>query len=490
MTSPSLGLTESQPLLLVGTFYLLSCLQVLNAALVLNQRGDKKRARRALYEILLSLHLVLMAALANSACHGWLPPSLGLGFTSIELKTVMWINVLISCFGIALVVQTKQLWMIPETIILLASVLIGQPLFENTCSTAWFVVGDAAFFVFRSALFFMKSWEDSRCCMSVTAPIQIIQAMPEGVAYLAPSQTPIISNDAMRTALSQLGISVDYSITEEILSALDKRKGTWLSQQDFFGSLHLPKSASKVIQLHDKTMALFSTQRDDANPRGLILTMLDITEEWNLQVQEATSRAELKRAESALRELMTTVESIARKDALAKMRSMVHDVMGQRLSIIHRLLEESPSEAQMCMVSSAIQAMMDDISRAEIADPATELSSIIETLSFVGIALEVSGELPKNDTISRLLVNIIRESSTNAIRHSHATRVKVSIIHANGFFEMSVSSDGFPISTIGAERTGIKSMRDALNDIGGELKITQDPLFSLEVKIPSGGTSK
>ena len=57
MTSPSLGLTESQLLLLVGTFYLLSCLQVLNAALVLNQRGDKKRARRALYEILLSLHL-------------------------------------------------------------------------------------------------------------------------------------------------------------------------------------------------------------------------------------------------------------------------------------------------------------------------------------------------------------------------------------------------------------------------------------------------
>lgn len=154
--------------------------------------------------------------------------------------------------------------------------------------------------------------------MSVTAPIQIIQAMPEGVAYLAPSQTPIISNDAMRTALSQLGISVDYSITEEILSALDKRKGTWLSQQDFFGSLHLPKSASKVIQLHDKTMALFSTQRDDANPRGLILTMLDITEEWNLQVQEATSRAELKRAESALRELMTTVESIARKDGSRK----------------------------------------------------------------------------------------------------------------------------------------------------------------------------
>lgn len=76
MTSPSLGLTESQLLLLVGTFYLLSCLQVLNAALVLNQRGDKKRARRALYEILLSLHLVLMAALANSACHGWLPPPL------------------------------------------------------------------------------------------------------------------------------------------------------------------------------------------------------------------------------------------------------------------------------------------------------------------------------------------------------------------------------------------------------------------------------
>lgn len=247
MTSPSLGLTESQLLLLVGTFYLLSCLQVLNAALVLNQRGDKKRARRALYEILLSLHLVLMAALANSACHGWLPPSLGLGLTSIELKTVMWINVLISCFGIALVVQTKQLWMIPETIILLASVLIGQPLFENTCSTAWFVVGDAAFFVFRSALFFMKSWEDSRCCMSVTAPIQIIQAMPEGVAYLAPSQTPIISNDAMRTALSQLGISVDYSITEEILSALDKRKGTWLSQQDFFRFF---TSAQKRIQGH------------------------------------------------------------------------------------------------------------------------------------------------------------------------------------------------------------------------------------------------
>lgn len=490
MTSPSLGLTEPQLLLLVGTFYLLSCVQVLNAALVLNQRDDKTRVQRAVYEVLLSLHLVLMAALANSACHGWLPPSLGLWFTCIELKTAMWINALVSCFGIALVVQAKRLWMIPETLILLISAPIGQLLFENTCSTAWFVVGDAAFFVFRSGLFFMRSWKDSQRRIPVTAPIQIIQAMPEGVAYLAPSQTPIISNDAMRTALSQLGISVDYSITEEILSALDKRKGTWLSQQDFFGSLHLPKSASKVIQLHDKTMALFSTQRDDANPRGLILTMLDITEEWNLQVQEAASRAELKRAESALRELMTTVESIARKDALAKMRSMVHDVMGQRLSIIHRLLEEFPGETQVCMVSSVIQAMMDDISRAEIADPATELSSIIETLSLVGVALKVSGELPENDTISRLLVNIIRESSTNAIRHSHATYVEVSIIHANGFLEMSVSSDGFPISAIATERTGIKGMRDALGDIGGELKITQDPLFSLEVRIPFGGTSR
>lgn len=86
MTSPSLGLTESQLLLLVGTFYLLSCLQVLNAALVLNQRGDKKRARRALYEILLSLHLVLMAALANSACHGWLPPLSGIGVHLHRIK--------------------------------------------------------------------------------------------------------------------------------------------------------------------------------------------------------------------------------------------------------------------------------------------------------------------------------------------------------------------------------------------------------------------
>lgn len=76
MTSPSLGLTEPQLLLLVGTFYLLSCVQVLNAALVLNQRDDKTRVQRAVYEVLLSLHLVLMAALANSACHGWLPPPL------------------------------------------------------------------------------------------------------------------------------------------------------------------------------------------------------------------------------------------------------------------------------------------------------------------------------------------------------------------------------------------------------------------------------
>lgn len=76
MTSLSLGLTELQLLLLVGTFYLLSCVQVLNAALVLNQRGNKERVQRAIYEILLSLHLVLMAALSNSACHGWLPPPL------------------------------------------------------------------------------------------------------------------------------------------------------------------------------------------------------------------------------------------------------------------------------------------------------------------------------------------------------------------------------------------------------------------------------
>lgn len=135
--------------------------------------------------------------------------------------------------------------------------------------------------------------------------------------------------------------------------------------------------------------------------------------------------------------LETTGARTPRDEALRHMKARVHDTIGQRLSILHRYLEDDDAEEKgLSQVIALLRSIVDDLASPEdpssAEDRALELASIKSAFSLVGIALEVTGGLPSDEAVAQAFVQVIREASTNAAKHAQAQRITVALSERDG----------------------------------------------------------
>jgi signal transduction histidine kinase len=86
------------------------------------------------------------------------------------------------------------------------------------------------------------------------------------------------------------------------------------------------------------------------------------------------------------------------------------------------------------------------------------------------LRLEPAGELAA--------LRIAQEGLANAVRHAHATTIKLGLHQRDGNVEVTVSDDGqgFGPTTNGAvQGMGLRMMRERVEELGGSLTITSEP---------------
>jgi signal transduction histidine kinase len=97
---------------------------------------------------------------------------------------------------------------------------------------------------------------------------------------------------------------------------------------------------------------------------------------------------------------------------------------------------------------------------------------------------------PKVDSTSRqALERIVREASSNAVKHGQANHLRVAI-HADGALRVAITDDGRGFDTEqGPKRDsfGMISMRERAEGLGGSLRVTSQPGegATIEVTLPS-----
>jgi signal transduction histidine kinase len=75
-------------------------------------------------------------------------------------------------------------------------------------------------------------------------------------------------------------------------------------------------------------------------------------------------------------------------------------------------------------------------------------------------------------------LRITQEGLANAVKHSHATTVKVALHRENGHVNLTISDDGQgfdPAANGSAERLGLRLMRERVEELAGTLSITSRP---------------
>lgn len=206
---------------------------------------------------------------------------------------------------------------------------------------------------------------------------------------------------------------------------------------------------------------------------------------WDLLAQ-----AQAGRAAQAL--LATTQERL-------RFARDVHDLLGHNLSVIALKAELAarlaPVDADRAageaaevqrLAASALVEMREAVHGYRTVDLREQLTAVAQVLRSSGVRCTVTqptGELPPE--IATQLAPVLREASTNVLRHSKAGWCTIEIIRSGNEVRMIVANDGAAGAAPDRYSFGLRGLAERLADAGGALRTrNENGVFTLEATVP------
>lgn len=273
----------------------------------------------------------------------------------------------------------------------------------------------------------------------------------------------IYENLAMKTLLEKLKIKQNQS-SFEIWQSLKSRENSKIIDEQ------------NILVFSDKKVYSFSIIKQSKTQ----IYAFDITKEYSTTIEIENKQNELKTKQTEILQMIENLDEIEKQKEVLTLKSKLHDIIGQRLFILHHILDVIDEKTfDLNSVKSLLKTMLDEIDNEDISEAQNLQNSIVTAFEMIGFNIEISGEIPKETPKAKALVKIIRECATNAIRHANATKLFVNIsdnkieIYDNGKFANKSIIEG----------TGIKGMRLNAETLGGELIISKDNGFKVVIEM-------
>lgn len=208
----------------------------------------------------------------------------------------------------------------------------------------------------------------------------------------------------------------------------------------------------------------------------------DITEEYKLHQKLNGQNKKLKENNKKILLSIDNIEELEKEKNLLKLKNKYHDILGQNLSILQQYLnKENITQENFEEIKFMIQKMFIDIEDTD--DTNANLENLIKIHKKNGTDIIIDGKLPPNKETAKVFFEIIREATTNAIRHAGSSKVFVNIKETLEETYMIITNDGRKPNEFITENQGIKDMRRKVKKLGGMFYISTVPEFSVNISI-------
>ena len=136
-----------------------------------------------------------------------------------------------------------------------------------------------------------------------------------------------------------------------------------------------------------------------------------------------------------------------------------------------------------------------------LSDEGEELATSLNLLGLrCGIAtvsVDCSTDTEPPAAVARCVVAVVREALTNAARHGKARSARVAVTDYPAFWQVTVDNDGVvpdedepAVDGRGGSGLGLRSMTERVEALGGRVRITLRPRFTVFATIPKDGQGK
>ncbi len=455
---------------------------------------------------------LILSALCWDLSKGYPGFYLGLLFDWINITPLSAFIAVVSALSLARAILRKQFRFALDGL----ACLFALPVIFNAENPWWcaiFVVS-SLYFTGRTAYAMMGAWTQRHEHLSYFAAIEGMYKLPEGLMCFAKNGEIILLNDAMRACLAEFSLSTDLSNALVIVKRIrEMDNGAPAVQTPATKSAPAAQKApttqnAPAAQKAPTTQTSATSQSAPVSniravsPSGnaylftfdviklgkkpcYLMMALDINEEELLSQETQKVTRELAKQQEQLRESLQHTQEVANNDALLYMQSRVHDIIGQRLSILHRYLEDdSTSEELFAKIRPLLNSILDDLENVEEVDSVTELYSVVYAFSLINVKITISGKLPQDTRCSHAFVQVIREACTNAVKHAQAALINVVMQETASFALLTITNNGEPFTGVLLQGTGLPGMARAIVSLGGEFDVQPENGFAILAKVP------
>ncbi|MFI6639010.1 sensor histidine kinase [Streptomyces sp. NPDC050504] len=173
----------------------------------------------------------------------------------------------------------------------------------------------------------------------------------------------------------------------------------------------------------------------------------------------------------------------------------LHDIQGHRLQVIalkselaERMIGRDDSSAREQVAEAArlareamaeAQAVVRGYRRASLG---TELANAVQVLRAAGIRTEVEGDAARVPSqLQPLFGTLVREGTTNVLRHSAASRCLITISADGARTRVRLSNNGTAAPAEGSGGSGLAALRERFGSVGGRVSATRLPDGTFEL---------
>ncbi len=198
-------------------------------------------------------------------------------------------------------------------------------------------------------------------------------------------------------------------------------------------------------------------------------------------VELEKQKQELLVQEKHIYSITKSMKKLKKEQEIAELQYHVHDIMAQQLTAVQRMLHTDGENYN--AVIPLLQDMIKDIKNSYSPTIHQSFTELREYFNKLGVEIQACELFPETSNYTHLFLSIIREATTNAIRHANASKIFLSLSLENSTWTMKITNNGKTPQKSITEGWGLSGIRKRVESAGGTLSIESIPEFSISIQV-------
>jgi signal transduction histidine kinase len=219
---------------------------------------------------------------------------------------------------------------------------------------------------------------------------------------------------------------------------------------------------------------------------------------------QANARDDQRRLNAELRAARALLAENSRVGERLRISRELHDLLGHHLTALILNLEvaghlsEGEAHAHVKQSHALAKLLLSDVREAvsemrqdNAIDILSALAPLVESVPGLDIEFNADAGLTLDDSaVAQTLLRCIQELITNAIKHSGANRLEITLQKLDNLLILKTSDDGKG-ATLSKLGNGLQGMKERIADLQGQMLIQTSPGqgFTVSITLPLGGRS-